>query len=42
MNSIFPEEENINITENYYIFLKQLSEDYLKYISNYKVAQMII
>ena len=38
MNSIFPEEENINITDNYYIFLKQLSEDYLKYITNYKLA----
>jgi len=38
MNSIFPEEENINISDNYYIFLKQLCEDYLKYITNYKAA----
>ena len=38
MNSFFPEEENINISENYYILVKQLSEDYLKYITNYKIA----
>ena len=38
MNSLFPEEENINISDNYYILVKQLSEDYIKYISNYKTA----
>ena len=32
------EEENINITDKYYNFLKQLSEDYLKYLINYKTA----
>ena len=34
----FQEEKNINICENYYNFIKQLSEDYLKYITNYKIA----
>ena len=38
MNSIYPGEENIIITDNYYIFLKQISEEYLKYITNYKIA----
>ena len=38
MNTLYPEEENLNITDNYYNFLKQLSEDYIKYITNYKVA----
>ena len=38
MNFSFQEEENINISENYFNFIKQLSEDYLKYITNYKVA----
>lgn len=38
MNTFYPEEENLNITDNYYNFLKQLSEDYIKYITNYKVA----
>ena len=38
MNSMFPEEENITISDNYYILVKQLSEDYLKYITNYKIA----
>ena len=36
----FQEEKNINICENYYNFIKQLSEDYLKYITNYKIASM--
>ena len=38
MNLYNQEEENINITEKYYNFLKQLSEDYLKYLMNYKTA----
>ena len=38
MNTSFPEEENINITDNYYTPIKQLSEDFLKYITNYKTA----
>ena len=38
MNSIYPGEEDIIITDNYYIFLKQISEEYLKYITNYKIA----
>ena len=38
MNSLYPGEENINITDNYYNFIKQISEDYLKYIINYKIA----
>ena len=38
MNSIYPEEENINILDNYYSFVKQLSEDYIKYITYYKMA----
>ena len=38
MNSIYPEEENLNILDNYYSFVKQLSEDYIKYITNYKMA----
>ena len=37
MNLTFQEEENLNITENYFNFIKQVSEDYLKYISNYKI-----
>ena len=36
----FQEEKNINICENYYNFIKQLSEDYLKYITNYKIASI--
>ena len=38
MINSYPEEENLNITENYYNFLKQILEDYLKYITNYKIA----
>ena len=38
MNTLYPEEENINISENYYTFIKQISEDFSKYISNYKTA----
>ena len=38
MINSYPEEENLNITDNYYSFLKQKSEDYLKYITNYKIA----
>ncbi len=37
-NSIYPEEENLNILDNYYSFVKQLCEDYIKYITNYKIA----
>ena len=38
MNSVYPGEENIIISDNYYIFLKQICEEYLKYITNYKLA----
>ena len=38
MNSLYPGEYNINISDSYYTFLKQISEDYIKYIKNYKVA----
>ena len=38
MINSYPEEENLNITDNYYNFLKQISEDYLKYITYYKIA----
>ena len=32
------EEENLNITDKYFTFVKQLCEDYVKYIINYKIA----
>ena len=38
MISNIPQEENLIITDNYYYFIKQLTEDYLKYIINYKIA----
>ena len=38
MISNIPQEDNLIITDNYYNFIKQLSEDYLKYIINYKIA----
>ena len=38
MISNIPQEENLIITDNYYNFIKQISEDYLKYIINYKIA----
>ena len=38
MDSFYSHEENINISENYFIFAKQISEDFIKYITNYKVA----
>ena len=38
MNSLYPGEENINITDNYYTSIKQLTEDFLKYITNYKLS----
>ena len=38
MNSLYPGEENIIICDNYSIFLKQISEDFIKYITNYKIA----
>ena len=38
MNSLYPGEENINITDNYYTFIRQLTEEFLKYITNYKLA----
>ena len=39
-NYIYPEEENLNILDNYYSFVKQLCEDYIKYITNYKMASV--
>ena len=38
MNKINQEQENINISDNYYNLIKQLSEDYIKYITSYKFA----
>ena len=38
MISNIPQEDNLIITDNYYNFIKQISEDYLKYIINYKIA----
>ena len=34
----YEEEENLNITDKYFTFVKQLCEDYVKYIINYKIA----
>ena len=38
MDSLYPGEYNINISETYFTFLKQISEDYKKYVTNYKMA----
>ena len=38
MNSLFPGEYNLNISDNYFTFLKQISEDYIKYVTSYKTA----
>ena len=38
MNMSNEEEENLNITDKYFTFVKQLCEDYVKYIINYKIA----
>ena len=37
MNFPLPEEENFKITDNYYLAIKQISEDFIKYISNFKL-----
>ena len=37
MNIPLPEEENFKITNNYYIIIKQISEDFSKYIINFKM-----
>jgi hypothetical protein len=42
MNSIYPGEYNLNISESYFTFLKQISEDYIKYVQVIKQQQMII
>ena len=38
MNSLCPGEENIYITDKYYLLLNEISEDFIKYINNYKLA----
>ena len=38
MNSLCPVEENIYITDKYYLLLNEISEDFIKYINNYKLA----
>jgi hypothetical protein len=38
MNSLCPGEENIYITDKYYLLLNEISEDFIKYINNYKSA----
>ena len=38
MNSLNPQERNLNISEKYYSSIKQLSEDCIKYLYNYKIA----
>ena len=38
MDSFFSHEENINISENYFFATKQISEDFIKYITNYRIA----
>ena len=36
MNFSLPEEDNFKITDNYYSIIKQISEDLIKYITNFK------
>ena len=36
--SLCSELENMNISINYYNFIKEIFEDYIKYITNYKIA----
>ena len=36
MNFLLPEEDNFKITDNYYSIIKQISEDLIKYITNFK------
>ena len=40
MNIPLPEEENFKITNNYYIIIKQISEDFSKYIINFKLSSI--
>ena len=37
MSIPLPEEENFKITNNYYLIIKQISEDFTKYIINFKM-----
>ena len=37
MSFSLPEEENFRITDNYYLVIKQISEEFIKYISNFKI-----
>ena len=37
MNFPLPEEENFKITDNYYLAIKQISEDFIRYITNFKI-----
>ena len=37
MNFSFPEEDNLKISNKYYLVIKQISEDFIKYISNFKL-----
>ena len=38
MNLFNTEEENINISNNYFNFFKQISDEFLKYLNNYRIA----
>ena len=37
MNYSLPEEENFKITDNYFLVIKQISEEVIKYITNFKI-----
>ena len=37
MSFPLPEEDNFKMTDNYYLFIKQISEDFSKYIINFKM-----
>ena len=37
MNFSLPEEDNFKTTNNYYLVIKKISEDFIKYISNFKL-----
>ena len=37
MSISLPEEENFKMTDNYYSVLKQITEDFTKYIVNFKI-----
>ena len=37
MSISLPEEKNFKLTNNYYLVIKQISEDFIKYITNFKI-----